>query len=178
MGFPFSKVQTCVLVCSAWPWAQRPCLHTCLTSSQAQGCRSAPHEPVGAVRGTVAKLPEGQTCPLRLAGRSRWGWRRVRDGIDLAITEVQALHLFEVEGTCPHPPKDAHLVTAFIRGTVPVETFRNRQSRPMGVIRGDQLWGGTRAKTLIPWGAFRRGELQHPQAIAPIGHVDKETSVR
>src|SRR5438094_169508 len=47
----------------------------------------------------------------------------------------------------------------------------------MGVIRGNQLWGGTRAKTLIPWSAFRRGELQHPQAIAPIGHVEKETGV-
>src|SRR4030095_9168288 len=130
------------------------------------------------MRGTVAKLQEGQTCPLRLAGRSRWSWRRVRDGIDLAITEVHALHLFEVEGTGAHPPKDAHLVTAFIRGTVPVETFRKRQVWPMGVIRGDQLWGGTRAKTLIPWGAFRRGKLQHPQAIAPIRHVDKETGVR
>ena len=41
----------------------------------------------------------GQTCPLRLAGRSRWAWRGVCDGVDLAITEIHALHLFEVEGT-------------------------------------------------------------------------------
>ena len=119
----------------------------------------------------------GQPCPLSLAGRSRYTWRCVRNGIDLAITEVQALHLFKVEGTGTYPPKDAHLVTAFIHCTVPVETFRDRQRWFMGVIRGNQLWSGTRAKTLIPWGAFRRSELQHPQTIAPIGYVDKETGV-
>jgi hypothetical protein len=47
----------------------------------------------------------------------------IRDGIDLAMTEVQALHLFEVERTSPHPPEDTHLMATFIHGTVPVETF-------------------------------------------------------
>src|SRR5712691_8373534 len=173
MGFSFSKVQTCVLVYRACPWAQRPCPHTCLTSSQVQGCRIGPICWTNCLR-----LEVWTNLPASLAGRSRWSWRRVRDGIDLAIMEVHALHLFEVEGTGAHPPKDAHLMTAFIHCPVPVETFRNRQGWSMGVIRGNQLWSGTRAKTLIPWGAFRRGELQHPYTITPIGYVDKETRIR
>ena len=54
-----------------------------------------------------------------------------------------------LKGRAPTPPKDTHLMTAFIHCTVPVETFRDRQGWPMGAIGGDQLWGGTRAKTLI-----------------------------
>src|SRR4029450_9157711 len=86
----------------------------------------------------------GPTCPLSLAGRSRGTWRGVRNGIDLAMTEVQGLHFCEVEGTGAYPPKDTHLMTAFIHGTVPVETFRDCQGWLMGVIRGDQLWCGAR----------------------------------
>ena len=54
------------------------------------------------------------------AERHRWIWRRVRDGINLAITEIHALHLFKVEGTGTHPPKDAYLMTAYIHYPVPV----------------------------------------------------------
>lgn len=75
------------------------------------------------MRGTVVRWHEGQTCPLHLAGRSWWTWWGIRNGIDLAITEVQALHLFEVEGTGAHPSKDTHLMSTFIHGTIPVETF-------------------------------------------------------
>src|SRR5438309_3804522 len=127
MVVSFSRVQTCVPICRAYPWAQRLCLHTYLTPSQAQGCSVALQEPVSAMRGIVGivgRLQQyGQTCPLTLAGRSRWTWRGVRDGIDLAITEIHALHLLEVEGTGTHPSKDAYLVTAFIHCPVPVETF-------------------------------------------------------
>src|SRR5262245_28932530 len=113
------------------------------------------------------------TCPLRLTGRCRLTRRSVRDGIGLAIVEIHALHLFEVEGTGTHPSKDTYLITTFIYSAVPVKTFRKRQGGPMGMIRRNQLWGGTGAKTLIPRGALRRGELEHPQTVTPIGDIEK-----
>jgi hypothetical protein len=73
-------------------------------------------------------------------------WGIVGDGVELAVHQVHAPQLFEVEGARAASAEDGELIAALVHGAVAVETFGDGDRRAGRLEGGDQFRIGARAE--------------------------------
>src|ERR1044072_1673581 len=105
-----------------------------------EGCEAEPAEAKAEELGERLKPGAGlrRLCGGRLA-------RLVRDGVELAVVEVHASLLFEVEGARAAATEDGDLVAALVNGAVAPVALGDLRGGAFGRVVGDDARRGARA---------------------------------
>src|SRR5256885_9482644 len=97
--------------------------------------------PASTRRGSVLSSFVSSSSP-----RDRLCRRRLADGVELSVAEVEPLHFGERHRARADAVEDRDLIAAFVDGAIAVESLRHRERRTVRAARGDEARRGTRAE--------------------------------
>jgi len=90
--------------------------------SELSSCGSEWAKPL---HGFAKSTPEIRTSKVRVLLSLRH-FRVIRDGIELAVSQVEPLSFTAVQGPRAAAPEDGNLVAGFVHGAIAINAFRDR----------------------------------------------------
>ena len=106
--------------------------------------------------GDSRQQERGSSVVSSSSPRDRLRRRRLADGVERSVAEVEPLHLGERHRARADAVEDRDLIAAFVDGAIAVEALRDRQRRTVRVARGDEARRGTRTEAGVARRPFGR----------------------
>src|ERR1035438_3813537 len=101
------------------------------------------------------------------------GWK-VCNCVELAVSEIQALHFLQVERARASASEDRHLISALIYAAIAIDAFGDGQRGSSCVMSRNQFGSGTRTESREVGIVGGRKQLKHAQSVLSIGYVGEQ----
>src|SRR6185369_5620740 len=102
----------------------------------------------------------------------------LRNREQLSADRIHLQHLGEIQRPRASSAKHRELVATLINCAIAIQPFRYGKSRPVCVLRRNQLGIRPRAEPEVAGHRFRRSKLHHPKAVVAIRNVSEQAHIR